>query len=83
MIFSPKPGAAGLRFAAIFRLVAAFATLRPFRAVLRLITTLLVLLMLHRGLVHGVQDAEVMLRMLEIAFRHHAIAAAGRIAAKL
>jgi hypothetical protein len=41
------------------------------------------LLMLHRGLVHGVQDAEVMLRMLEIALRHHAIPAAGRIAPKL
>jgi hypothetical protein len=78
----------GLGFAAIFRLIATFRAIRaflPFRtlAILRLITTLLVLLMLHRGLVHGVQDAEVMLRMLEIAFRHHAIPAAGRIAPKL
>lgn len=75
-------------FAAIFRLVATFWAIRaflPFRTlpILRLIPALLILLMLHRGLVHGVQDAEVMLGMLEIAFRHHAIPAAGRIAPKL
>jgi hypothetical protein len=76
----------GLRFTAIFWLVATFRTftaIRPILAILRLVAALLILLMLHRGLVHGVQDAEVMFRMLEIAFRHHAIPAAGRIAPKL
>ena len=75
-----------MRFAAIFGLFATFLAFRPIRpilAILRLIAALLILLMLHRGLVHGVQDAEVMFRMLEIAFRHHAIPAAGRIAPEL
>ena len=34
-------------------------------------------------LVHGIEDAEVVLRMLEVAFRLHAVTAAGRIAPKL
>ena len=73
----------GLRFAAIFGLFATFLAFGPILAILRLVAALLILLMLHRGLVHGVQDAEVMLRMLEIAFSHHAVPAAGRIAPKL
>ena len=72
-----------MRFAAIFGLFATFLAFGPILAILRLVAALLLLLMLHRGLVHGVQDAEVMLRMLEIPFRHHAISAAGRIAPKL
>ena len=40
-------------------------------------------LMLRRRLVHGVEDAEVMLGVLEVGFRHHPVAAAGRIAAEL
>jgi len=72
-----------LRFTAIFGLFATFRPFRPILAILRLVAALLILLMLHRGLIHGVQDAEVMLRMLEIAFRHDAIPAAGRIAPKL
>ena len=72
-----------MRFTAIFGLFATFLAFRPILAILRLIAALLILLMLHRGLVHGVQDAEVMLRMLEIAFRHHAIPTAGRVAPKL
>jgi len=72
-----------LRFTAIFGLVATFLAFGPILAILLLIAALLILLMLHRGLVHGVQNAEVMLCMLEIAFRHHAIPTAGRIAPKL
>ena len=75
-----------MRFTAIFGLVAtflAFTAIRPILAILRLIAALLILLMLHRRLVHGVQDAEVMLCMLEIAFGHHAIPTAGRVAPKL
>ncbi len=41
------------------------------------------LILLLGCLVHGVQDAEVMLCMLEIALGHHAVSAAGRIPAKL
>ena len=32
---------------------------------------------------HGVQDAEIMFGVLEIALRHHTVAAAGRVAAEL
>ena len=41
------------------------------------------LLGLLRRLVHGVEDAEIVLGVLEVAFRHHAVAAAGRVAAEL
>jgi hypothetical protein len=41
------------------------------------------LLILLRRLIHRIQDAEVVLGVLEIAFRHHAIAAAGRITSEL
>ena len=44
---------------------------------------LAVLLTLLRRLVHRVQDAEIVLGVLEIALRHHPVAAAGRVAAKL
>ena len=40
-------------------------------------------LALLRRLVHRIQDAEIMLRMLEIRLGHHAVAAAGRVATKL
>lgn len=35
------------------------------------------------SLVHGIQDAEIMFRVLEVAFRHDPVAAAGRVAAEL
>ena len=44
---------------------------------------LAVLLVLLRRLVHRVQDAEIVLGVLEVALRHHPVAAAGRIAAEL
>lgn len=51
---------------------------------IRLLLLLLALrLALLCRLVHGVQDAEIMLRMLEIAFRLHPVPAAGRVAAEL
>ena len=58
---------------------------------LRLLALLLLALLLHGGrglvllgrLIHRVQNAEIVLRMLEIAFGLHAVAAAGRVAAKL
>jgi len=34
-------------------------------------------------LVHGIENTEIVLRMLEVAFRHYPVAAAGRIAAEL
>lgn len=34
-------------------------------------------------LVHGIQDAEIMFRVLEVTLSHHPIAAAGRVASKL
>jgi hypothetical protein len=39
--------------------------------------------LLRGGLVHQVQNAEIMLGILEIAFRHHPVAAARRIATQL
>ena len=41
------------------------------------------LLALLRRLVHRVQDAEIVLGVLEIALRHHPVAGAGRVAAEL
>src|SRR5208283_5633483 len=52
----------------------------PALALLALAAVLLTLL--HR-LVHRVQDAEIVLGVLEIAFRHHPVAARGRVAAEL
>ena len=44
---------------------------------------LAVLLPLLRGLVHRIQNAEIMLGVLEVALRHHPVATAGGITAKL
>ena len=44
---------------------------------------LAVLLALLRRLVHRIQDAEIVLGVLEVALRHHPVAAAGRVAAEL
>jgi hypothetical protein len=52
-------------------------------ASLILAVLLLLLLVLLRRLIHGIQDAEIVLRVLKIALCHHAVAAAGRIAAEL
>ena len=48
-----------------------------------LLAALTVRLALLLRLVHRVQDAEVMFRVLEKRFRHHPVAAAGRVAAEL
>ena len=40
-------------------------------------------LVLLLRLVDGIEDAEIVLGVLEIALRHHAVAAAGRVAAEL
>ena len=50
---------------------------------LKLAGARLVLLLLLRGLVHGVQDAKVVLGVLEVAFGHHPVAGAGRVPAEL
>ncbi len=42
-----------------------------------------VLIVLLAGLVDGVEDAEIVLGVLKIAFSHHAVTRAGRIAAEL
>ena len=41
------------------------------------------LLVLLRRLVHRIQDAEIVLRVLEVALRHDPVAAAGRVPAEL
>src|SRR5271157_5771278 len=41
------------------------------------------LLVLLRGLVHRIEDAEIVLGVLEIALRHHAVARSGRVPAEL
>jgi hypothetical protein len=48
-----------------------------------LLAALAVRLALLLGLVHGVQDTEVMFRMLEERLRRHSVATAGRVAPKL
>jgi len=69
-------GVVALVVAALAVVLVALATLVAVAAVL-----LRLVLLLHGG--HGAQDAEVMLRMLEIALGAHAITATGRIAAEL
>ena len=49
----------------------------------RAVLLLAVLLVLLRRLVHRVQDAEIVLGVLEVALRHHPVATAGRVAAEL
>ena len=63
----------------------AVAVLAAGLAVLLLLTALLRggALVLLGDLGHGVEDAEIVLGVLEVAFGHHAIAAAGRVAAEL
>ena len=60
-------------------LAAFLAIVRP-RAGRLLLTLPLALL---RRLVHRIEDAEIVLGVLEVALRHHPVAAAGRVAAKL
>src|SRR6185312_2951069 len=48
-----------------------------------LVLAVLLRLALLRRLVHRVQDAEIVLGVLEIGLRHHAIAAARRVTAEL
>ncbi len=65
-------------------LAAMLTTLLAAALVASLLTTLLApLALLSDRLIHQIQDAEIMLGMLEIAFRHDPVAAAGRVAAKL
>src|SRR5579872_4147472 len=52
-------------------------------AIVRPALTPILLLVLLRRLVHRIQDAEIVLRMLEIALGHHAITAARRVAPEL
>ena len=77
--WSPMPGAPGLGLLGLGRWLAAILAVGPARAAL----LLAVLLALLRRLVHRVQDAEIVLGVLEIALRHHPVAAAGRVAAEL
>ncbi len=73
-------------------LAAMLTTLLAAALVASLLTTLLTTLLapllaplalLSGRLIHQIQDAEIMLGVLEIAFRHDPVAAAGRVAAKL
>ncbi len=50
---------------------------------LAVLAALVMLLLALARLVDGVQDAEIMFGMLEIAFRHHAGTGAGGVAAEL
>ena len=66
----PRPASAGVLFAVV---LAAGGILAVLRAELALLGSL--------G--HGIQDAEILSRMLEVALRHHPVTAARRIAAEL
>ncbi len=70
--FLPEPVAGHVRL----RLLAV-----DVRAAGRLLAVLRLVLL--RRLVHGVQDTEIVLRVLEVALRHHPVATAGRVAAEL
>jgi hypothetical protein len=63
----------------LWRRLAFFAVVLPAWSAL-LLSVLLVLL---RRLVHRIQDAEIVFGVLEIAFRHHSVAATGGITAEL
>lgn len=66
--------------------VTALATRLPtiFVGALTLLLTFVPLLLaLLGGLIHGVENTEVMLRVLEIGFCKDAVASSGRVAAKL
>jgi len=73
------PWRADLRLFGFGWRLAVFSVVRT--ALTRLLLT--ALLVLLRRLVHRIQDAEIVFRVLEIAFRHDAIAATGRIAPEL
>ena len=56
-------------------------TILPALATLWLLAILLLVLL--RRLIHRIQNAEIVFGVLEIAFRHHSVAATGRVTAEL
>lgn len=71
------------RLAIVVALVAVILLVAAALVALLLLRRLPVRLALLDGLVHGVEDTEVMFRMLEERFRRYPVAAAGRIAPEL